>query len=161
VGILERIDNPEDLVLGKFFTRFLILVAIVLAAAGYQFNQVSKVQDPELVRQAKEVLTDSFRSMTLEEVAQSVHSMGSLKIIADKAGSLVTQDVTLLAVKAGRTILPWKESKDVVLQVDFILEEKGAKVASGRRYLRFEPTVDQRWRYLGETDFEGFFRNLF
>jgi len=146
--------------LGKLITRLFILAVIVFAAAGYQFNQVSKVKDPELVRQAQEVLTDSFRSMTLKEVAQSIRTMGSLNIIADNAADLVTQDVVLLTVRASRAILPWKTPDKVVLQVDFLVEERGEKVAAGRRYLRFEPTVDHRWRYLGETDFEGFMKNL-
>ncbi|MGD2084508.1 MAG: hypothetical protein PVF91_16210, partial [Chromatiales bacterium] len=122
---------------------------------------ISDVEDPELVRQAGEVLSAKFRSRNLEELSDAVQSQGSLDVILDRAGSVITEDVVVHTIRASRPLLPWVASKEVVLQVDFILEDRGAKVAAGRSYLRFEPTVDNRWRYLGETDFQGFYSNLF
>jgi len=146
--------------MGKLFGRLLLLVAILMAAGVYQFNQVSVVEDPALVRQAKAVLSDQFRSKTFQELSESLRAGDSFDILAGQAGSLMTQDVTLLAVRESRTLLPWKQSEEVVLQVDFVLEDRGSKIAAGRRYLRFAPTTDHGWRYLGETDFEGFYANL-
>ncbi len=146
--------------MGKLITRLLVLTAILLAAAMYQFNQVSKVQDPDLIRRAQQALSDDFHSKTLGDISESLQGDGSPEVIADQAGSLITQDVTLTAIRAARTLLPWRQSATVVLQLDFVLEENGAKVLAGRRYLRFAPTIDHGWRYLGETDFKGFYKNL-
>ncbi len=146
--------------MSKLFGRLLVLVAIVLAAAVYQFNQVSVVEDPALVREAESALNDQFRSKTMTELSESLRSGEAINILAGQAGSLITQDVTLLAVRESRTLLPWKRSAEVILQVDFVLEERGSKIAAGRRYLRFAPTIDHGWRYLGETGFEGFYANL-
>jgi len=146
---------------GKLLSRLIIVAAIVLAAAIFRFNQISDVEDPELVRQAEAVLTDRFRSRNLSDLADAVKSSGSLDVIMQRAGAVVTEDVVVHNIRASRPLLPWVSGGEVVLQVDFMLEDRGSKVAAGRSHLRFEPTEDQRWRYLGETDFQGFYSNLF
>jgi hypothetical protein len=146
---------------GKLLSRLIIVAAIVLAAAIFRFNQISDVEDPELVRQAEAVLTDRFRSRNLDDLADAVRSSGSLDVIMQRAGAVITEDVVVHTIRASRPLLPWVSGGEVVLQVDFMLEDRGSKIAAGRSYLRFEPTVDDRWRYLGETDFQGFYSNLF
>ena len=146
---------------GRLLTRLMVLAAVVLAAGMFRFGQVSGVEDPELVRQAEAVLANKFRSANLGELAGAVRTGGSFDVIMKRAGAVVTEDVVVHTIRASRPLLPWAAGGAVVLQVDFILEDRGSKVAAGRSYLRFEPSSDDRWRYLGETDFQGFYSNLF
>jgi hypothetical protein len=146
--------------MGKLFGRLLLLVAVVALAAIYQFNQVSVVEDPDLTSLAKDVLSSQFRAKSVEEISNALRTGDSFDVAAGRTNTVINEDVTLLAVRESRSLLPWKHSKEVVLQVDFVLQDGGETIAAGRRYLRFARNPELGWGYRGETDSQGFYANL-
>ena len=114
--------------MSKLFGRLWLLIAIVAAIGVYQFNDISTVRDPDLLRLAKQVLSDRFQGKTLEDLSTALRSGDSFDIAGSQSSSVATQEVDVLAARESRSLLPWKHSKEVILQVDFALKIQNFKV---------------------------------
>lgn len=142
---------------GGFRLFFLLFLLLALGAGYYRHSAVARVEDPELIEQVQQQLDRELNSGGFKEMVRSFER-GNLGQMTAQAFSLIQQRVVVLELKRASPLLAWGNREEAVIRAKFNVEENDKLLAQDVRYLRFQHTLSDGWRYRGSASESEFYR---
>jgi cell division protein FtsB len=141
---------------GQFLLILLILLLVVGAGGFIRYQQIARVSNAKVFEMLRQQMQKDLLQGHIKHLGDDL-GKGDLGAMADRVFSMARQELVIGEISASRPLYRLSEFGETRFRIQYSVEENGKARGGGTRHLRYAYSPDRGWRYLGESDAEGFY----